>query len=251
MTKNIDLSLILACYNDALYLGASVKEIFKVLDMAKLSYEVIFVYDCGTDNTLDVIEDIEKKYCGSKIIKKLIHEKNEGRGKAVRDGMEIAEGNIVGYIDADLDIHPRYILSMVSAIADDNCDVATAFRFYKVQISPLSLLRHVLSHGYRFISRFMLGENLKDSESGYKFFKRQKIMPLVKISRYNGWFWDTEIMVYCIYNGLKIKEISCVFDRKEDKKSSVRIVGTVITYFLNLLEFKGFMKKHKQDVLVI
>lgn len=250
MAKKLDLSLILACYNDAQYLERSLGEIFRVLDTTRLRYEIIFVYDCGTDNTLEVIEKLIKLNSDKRFFKKIIHKKNMGRGKSVRDGMRVAEGDIVGYIDVDLDIHPRYIPCMVNAIFDDGYDVACAFRYYKMSISPLFILRLILSHGYRFISRYLLDKRLKDSESGFKFFRREKIMPLVNISRYNNWFWDTEIMTYCIYGGLRIKEISCEFDRRKDKTSSVDIIKTVLSYARSLMEFKLYLINHKKERLI-
>jgi len=243
-----DLSLILACYNDGDYLETSFQEIVKTLDMAKFSYEIIFVYDCGQDNTPAVMDKLIHKYGKHKVIKKIVHEKNEGRGKAVRSGIAAAEGKIAGYIDVDLDVHPRYIPSMVSAILDDGYDVATAFRYYKVHPNPVFVMRHILSHGYRFISRKLLHENLMDSESGYKFFRRDKVMPLCDMSKHNGWFWDTEIMCYCIYKDLKIKEIPYVFERRGDKKSSVRVISTVFGYFKSLIEFNIYIEKHKKEL---
>ena len=248
MQKTLDFSIVLACYNDAKYLEENVNEMFKVLDMTVLRYEVIFVYDCGQDNTLEIIEKIIKKYGEVKQFKKIIHNKNYGRGKSVRDGIEVSEGDIVGFVDIDLDVHPRYIPSMISAIRDDGYDVATAFRYYKAYLRPQLILRHIFSHGYRFISRILLNENLKDSESGYKFFKKDKIMPLVRISRYNGWFWDTEIMCYCIYKGYKIKEISCVLDRKMKKTSAVRVIPTILDYLKNLINFKIYLLKNRKSL---
>ena len=180
-------------------------------------------------------------------IKKIIHKKNQGRGKAVRNGMSIAEGRIVGYIDVDLDIHPRYILSMISAIDNEGYDVAIAFRYYKMNLDLLFAMRHILSHGYRFISRRLLDERLKDSESGYKFFKKDKVESLLELSRYNGWFWDTEIMTRCIHSGLKIKEIPCVFDRRIDKKSTVNVFETIISYFSCLIQFKLYLLRQKKE----
>ena len=248
MPEKIDLSLVLACYNDAEYLEESVAEIFKVFDMTRLTYEIIFVYDCGTDNSLEVIDRIISKYHDKKHIKKIVHRQNEGRGKSVRDGFNVAEGRVIGYIDVDLDVHPRHIPYMYSTIVDDGYDVATAFRYYKVTLSPIFIMRHIFSHGYRFLSRVLLHEKLMDSESGYKFFNKEKIMPLIEISHYNGWFWDTEIMAYCIYGGYKIKEITCVFDRRGDKKSSVRIIDTVLAYLKALIEFKLYLLKHEKEL---
>ncbi|MCQ9207643.1 MAG: hypothetical protein NG740_07175, partial [Omnitrophica bacterium] len=129
---------------------------------------------------------------------------------------------------------------------NDGYDVATAFRFYRMRFNPMFIWRDTLSRGYRLLSRILLEEELKDSECGFKFFNRKKIMRLVDISRYNKWFWDTEIMTYCIYEGLKIKEIPGVFDRREDKTSSVHILKTVIAYFTNLVGFKLYLMKHKK-----
>lgn len=243
-----DVSIILACYNDAQYLEHSVKEIFKVLDMTRLNYEIIFVYDCGQDETLNIIDDIINTYGHTKNIKKIVHKENEGRGKSVRDGILESRGRVVGFIDVDLDIHPRYIPSMVSAILDDKYDVATAFRCYKVQPNIFCLWRDALSHGYRFLSRVLLHKNLMDSECGYKFFDREKVLPLVKISRYDKWFWDTEIMSYCIYSKYRIKEIASIFDRRSDKKSSVQIFDTVFTYFSNLVGFKIYLMRKQKEL---
>ena len=74
-------------------------------------------------------------------------------------------------------------------------------------------------------------------------------MPLVDISRYDGWFWDTEIMAYCIYSGLRIKEISCVFERRGYKKSSVRILDTVAVYMTNLIEFKLYLMRSGKEMM--
>jgi hypothetical protein len=56
-------------------------------------------------------------------------------------------------------------------------------------------------------------------------------------------------MAYSIYGGLRIKEIACVFDRRGDKKSSVRIFDTVFSYFKALVEFKIYLMRHEKELL--
>lgn len=124
-----DLSLVIACYNEELILEKSMEEIFEILDSTIFSYEIIFVDDVSKDRTRELIDKIIKRH-KDKNFKKIFHEINTGRGGAVADGIRISEGEIVGFIDIDLEVHARYIPSCVIAIKD-GYDIATAFRIYK------------------------------------------------------------------------------------------------------------------------
>src|SRR5579863_4366633 len=163
-----DLSLILACYNEAGHLEESVRQVTSVLDSTRWVYEIIFVDDTSTDETPRIIDKLIAEH-SSKDFSKLLHAKNTGRGKTVCDGFRAAKGDIVGYIDIDLEVHARYIPSCVRAI-QEGADAAYAQRTYKLQ--PSLFHRHVLSRGYSRLVREALGIDLSDTESGFKFFRR-------------------------------------------------------------------------------
>jgi len=165
----------------------------------------------------------------------IFHQKNTGRGSAVEDGLRIAQGNIIGFIDVDLEIHARYIPSMVVAIKEEGFDMASAYRIYK--LSPRSLLRHLASISYRRLVKSLIKLPLKDTETGFKFFRKEKILPLLDKARDKQWFWDTEISYFTYTNNLKIKEIPCLFIRRKDKPSSVNILNDSIDYLRKLLSF--------------
>ena len=228
-----DVSIVIACFNEAPHLKQSVVEIQEVMNNTIFSYELIFVDDCSTDETRQVIQEIT--FQNSEGMKVLFHDVNEGRGGAVTDGMRLAEGRYVGFLDIDLEVHARYIPSMILALKN-GYDVATAFRIYRLGAS--SIIRHILSHGYRIISRALLGERLKDTETGFKFFNRKKIIPILSQLQDMGWFCDTEIMVRSLKAGLKIIEIPCLFIRRSDKKSTVNIKKDALDYFVSLFRFR-------------
>jgi glycosyltransferase involved in cell wall biosynthesis len=101
MTDSCELSLGLACYNEAEHFESSVRRIVRVLDDTRLTYEIIFVDDCSADRTPRLIQQVRNEF-PDKDITTLFHAANTGRGGAVSDGFRAAKGAIVGYIDIDL-----------------------------------------------------------------------------------------------------------------------------------------------------
>ena len=106
----------------------------------------------------------------------ILHDTNRGRGATVTDGFRAARGEIAGYLDVDLEVHCRYIPSLVQAI-EKGADVATLRRIYALQL--LSLDRYFMSRGYSFLVRRLLGSTSADTETGFKFFRRETVLPLL------------------------------------------------------------------------
>ncbi len=234
-----DLSLVIACYNEEVELEDSVKQVVEILDHTRWTYEIIFVDDCSQDRTREIIADLLAKY-KDKNFRKLFHEQNRGRGRTVADGIRIARGDVVGFIDIDLEVHARYIPSMMIAIRN-GADLATAHRIYKVQ--PRLFNRFILSTGYAWLVRHVLGVHLKDTETGYKFFKREKIMPVLDQVEDERWFWDTEIMVRAYLKGYRIEEIPCLFIRRYDRRSTVNVFRDSLDYLVKLWRFRRVVEQ--------
>jgi glycosyltransferase involved in cell wall biosynthesis len=237
--ENIDFSLVVPCYKEGPTLEDSVSQVFEILDETRWTYELIFVDDCSHDGTQEAIDRIVERYEDKNCLK-IFHEKNKGRGGSVTDGIRASRGRIVGFIDIDLEVHARYIISMAIAIKN-GADVASANRIYKLH--PSLLHRHILSRGYIWLRNLFLGVRLGDTEAGCKFFDRKKLLPVLDECEDQGWFWDTEVMVRAHLNGLKIVEIPCLFIRRLDKKSTVRVFPDTIDYFRKLWKFRRTVNK--------
>jgi hypothetical protein len=239
MPDRVDLSLVIACYNEEFELEDSVRQVIEILDNTRWTYEIIFVDDCSRDRTREIIDRLLITY-RAKNFRKIFHEHNTGRGRAVTDGFRIAIGEVIGYIDIDLEVHARYIPTMLLAI-EHGVDVATAHRIYKVQ--PRLFHRFVLSQGYVWLMRRLLGVHLQDTETGYKFFKREKIWPVLDQTKDEHWFWDTEIMVRALLAGLRINEIPCLFIRRYDKQSTVNVFKDSWEYLTHLWHFRRVVRQ--------
>lgn len=233
MKRTIDLSLILACYNETDVFDGSVTRIVDVLNSSKLRYEIIFVDDGSHDGTQKLIKAACKKYS---TCRDMYHLVNQGRGKTVADGIAASHGKVVGYIDIDCEVGPEYIPRMVNLILDKKADVVIGKRIYRT--SAGSLVREILSRGYQWLSDMMIGTGKLDTETGYKFFDKKKIVPILHRTAHPGWFWDTEIMVRSKRAGLAIVEIPVLFIRRFDKQSSVHIIPDTIDYLVHLWRFR-------------
>ena len=232
--SNIDLSLVIACYNEEPILAASMTDVFAVLDALRWTAEVIFVDDRSRDRTRDVIAQIVAANPG-RTIQVLAHETNIGRGGTVMDGMRIGRGRFLAFIDIDLEVHARYLLPCLLALERGN-DVATALRIYR--FSWRSLDRYVLSRGYGWLVRRLIDLPLQDTETGFKVFRAERIRPVLDACVDRGWFWDTEVMVRAHAAGLRMVEVPVLFLRRFDKASSVRAFRDTVEYLRKLWAFR-------------
>jgi hypothetical protein len=135
----------------------------------------------------------------------------------------------------DLEVHSRYIPSLVRAI-EQGADVAVVRRIYAFQLRSLD--RYFMSRGYSWLVRKMLRVDLTDTESGYKFFRREPLLRVLDEIEDAGWFWDTEFMVRSARHGLRVVEVPGAYLRRYDKASTVKGLRDSIQYFGKLVRFR-------------
>jgi len=229
-----DVSVVIPCYNEEAILEENVSEIARVMDQTRYSWEMIFIDDRSRDQTPSLLSKLVVNKPNARAI---FHQQNVGRGGTASEGLSVAHGRVIGFLDIDLEVHARYIPTMVQAI-DGGLDVAIAHRIYRVPLKWDDLLRNFLSIGYRWMVRHYLKLPFEDTEAGFKFFRAESVRPLLHKARSKGWFWDTEIMALAYQAKLRVIEIPCAFVRKYEKVSTVRPFKDSWAYLIALLEFK-------------
>lgn len=228
-----DVSLVLPCYNEHEIFNTSVRRIIKVLSQTNYTWEMVFVEDKSNDNTADLINKLLAKQPRLNLTA-IFHKQNFGRGQAVKDGFLKAQGKYVGFIDIDLETDEWYLPKFISAL-ESGADVAVGWRIY--DFHWWSLPRYAATKGYIWLRKQLLGLPYKDTEGGYKFFKRKKILSILNQVKNPGWFFDTEIMARCHQSKLKVKEIPVAFVRNKNKTSTVRLIPDSLSYLWNLIKF--------------
>jgi glycosyltransferase involved in cell wall biosynthesis len=207
------------------------------LHRCRLDWEVVFIDDVSPDDTVARLTRLTAAEPRARLV---VNEKNLGRGGTVMKGIRASTAKCVGFIDIDLSTPPLYVPHLAALICEDRVDVATGRRSYKIELRVFHKvwLRYILSYGYRSLGRAVLGHPLWDTETGCKFFHREKILPILDRIENPRWFWDTEVMMYAWLAGLRIVEDSSIFIRRPEKPSTVRVVQDVAEYLRNLAAFR-------------
>ncbi|MFQ5881350.1 MAG: glycosyltransferase family 2 protein [Candidatus Methylomirabilales bacterium] len=217
------LSVVIPIYNELLYIGTVLRRVQNV----PMEKEIIVVDDGSFDGTREFLKSIvEPQEAGhreattrdqwggpirTENIKVLFHERNRGKGAALRSGFEVATGDILVIQDADLEYDPHDWLEMVSLITEGKADVVYGSRFYGKPHRAL-YFHHYL--GNRLISTLinaLCDITLSDVEVCYKMFRREVLKDLdlscdgfgfeveftVKVARSQKWrIYETGIHYY-------------------------------------------------------
>ncbi|MBC7658487.1 MAG: glycosyltransferase family 2 protein [Chitinophagaceae bacterium] len=232
----IDFSLILACYQDAPHLRKNTLQLVKILQQSRLNFEIVFVEDASRDNSAAEIRATLAELAGLGVAHQaLFHAENKGRGRTVTDGIRIAKGAVVGFIDIDLEHLPDALLPMIAKV-QEGADVVVGRR---VIANPgAKPLRVLSSWVYKTLVHFILELPVADTEAGLKVFSRAAILPILNITQDEQWFWDTEVVHRAYLKGLRCEEHPIVFLEKPEKQSTVRILPDTILYLKKLMNYK-------------
>jgi glycosyltransferase involved in cell wall biosynthesis len=239
---NIEISIVVPCYQEEKHLRESVEAIYTLLNSTRYKFEMIFVEDCSKDKTKDVILAIVEDFPNTQY---LFHEINVGRGGSFLDGVKMAKGKYIGFLDIDLEVSHIYLLSVIQSLESGN-DIAIVRRHYAIAPSFIFIVRHLLSVGYKILIMKYLGIPKMDTETGFKFFRKDCIVEISKDIQNRKWFFDTEVMVLAYLNNYKIQEVHGLFMRKTEKTSTVKLFSDTIDYFREIYKFKRRLQVAKK-----
>ena len=228
-------SLVLPCYNEREHIEVSLQKIRTSLDfsLGNENYEILLVDDGSEDGTREHLKSISNE----KNIKVFFHPENRGRGAAVKQGLKLAQGNSTGFIDIDCEVSEVYIPKCLQ-IVEEGSDLVIGARTYSVSFSPRGIMRYLSHEGYKKVVKHALKTKVSDSETGYKFFSQRAKEKILSESRFDNWFFDTEVIQICESGGLKIEEVPVLFVRNSKKTSTVRVIPDSLNYLKSLYRFK-------------
>ncbi len=230
------LSILIPVYNEEKTLEIILE---KVLEIEKShlidELEVVAVDDCSKDNSLNILG----KYLGK--IKILKHEKNQGKGAAIRTAAANATGDYVVFQDADLEYDPQDLLKMLGFAVKNSVDVLYGSRFLEKKTSPLGKAHYFVNAGLTTFSNLLTGLKLTDMETCYKMF-RGEILKEINIEE-DRFGLEPEITAkaakICAEKNLKLCEIPINYDprkyndgKKIGWKDGLRALYIILKYGL-------------------
>jgi glycosyltransferase involved in cell wall biosynthesis len=196
------LSVIVPVYNE-------VNTIHIILDRVLatgLAYEIILVDDGSTDGTRDLLSSWDNPQ-GIRII---LHEKNQGKGAAVRDGIARASGDVIIIQDADLEYDPRDYPIMLKPIEEGLADVVYGSRFLGGPHRAIMFWHMIANKLLTFITNLLYNTILSDMETGYKVFTREGIKGIRL--RANRFDFEPEFTAKILKRQLRVYDVPITFN---------------------------------------
>jgi len=171
------LSVVIPVYNEE----ATVEEIVRRVEAAPYRKEIILVDDASTDGSRDILKRME----GRDGLRVIYHEKNRGKGAALRTGIAETTGDIVLIQDADLEYNPADYPRLLEPILDGRADVVYGSRFLGGPHRVLFFWHYVANNLLTLLSNIMTNLNLTDMETCYKVFRGDAIRGIrIKANRF-------------------------------------------------------------------
>jgi len=195
------LSVIVPAYKAEKTIEKSLLRVKEVLDQIRYPYEVICVIDGRVDKSFEKAKRIALKF--PKKIQVTGYKRNMGKGHAVRYGMAKAKGDIVAFIDVGLDINPNALSMLLEHFEWYSADIIIGSKRHPASKVNYPWQRRVLSLCFQLLVRILFGLNVRDTQMGIKFFKREvleKVMPRLLVK---AWAFDVEMLAVSNYLGFR------------------------------------------------
>lgn len=193
------LSVVIPVYNEEKTILQIVKKVLRT----KFQKEIIIIDDCSTDQTPKLLKSLVIKH---KNIKVITHEKNEGKGKSIRDGFNIAKNDIVIVQDSDLEYDPDDYRELIKPIVEGKADVVFGSRLVAAKPHRVLYFWHWLANILlTFTANFLYNTNLSDMETGYKVFSK-KVLKSINLKS-NRFDIEPEITAKVFKNHWRVFEV--------------------------------------------
>jgi len=228
------ISVIIPVYNEESKIHSLLAHIKEILSETLLEYELILINDGSTDNSEHVILEEGKL---DKRVKVLSYKENKGKGHAVKMGVLNSKGDVVSFLDGDLDISPAQIKNYIREL--EGCDLVIASKAHPLSIITAPFVRKMLSKMFSVLVRVAVGINIKDTQSGLKIGNGNALRKIFNVMLVKRYAFDVEMLAIASKLNLKIKEspieitLDCSFNIREMVKMFIDVLG--ISYRIRII----------------
>ena len=211
----MNLSIIVPVFNEK----TTIEEILHRVIKTGLVYEIVVVDDGSQDGTREILARLD----GQSGIRVVLHDRNQGKGAAVRTGISQAKGDVILIQDADLEYDPREYPVLLKPIQENIADVVFGSRFLGAARRPILFWNMVANKILTLVTNILYNNILTDMETGYKLFRRFVVQDMTLRAR--GFDFEPEFTAKILKRKVRIFEVPITFnprDYSEGKKIKMR-----------------------------
>ncbi len=209
------ISIIIPVFNEK----NTIQEILNRVQKMNVADEIIIVDDGSSDGTRDILES----YRHQPPFRVIFHEKNQGKGSAIRTGLKAVQGDVIIIQDADLEYDPREYPNLLKPIQEGVADVVYGSRFLGAPRRPILFWNMVANKILTLVTNILYNNILTDMETGYKVFRREVIQGIpLHAKRFE---FEPEFTAKILKRKVRIFEVPIAFyprDYSEGKKIKMR-----------------------------
>ena len=204
-SDSVILSIVIPAYNEARRLRLSLPLVASFLGTRRESYEVIVVDDGSTDSTAKLVQSMSAEFPGLRLLRRRT---NGGKGSAVRTGMLSARGEYVLFTDADLSA-PISELDRLMEPLRGGYDVVLGSRALQPEWIAVrqSSFREASGRVFNFLARCIASIDFRDTQCGFKLFRREAARVLFARQRIQGFGFDVELLYLARKFGYRALEV--------------------------------------------
>lgn len=228
----LKLSIIIPVFNE----NATIERVIEGVNNTKIDLlkDIIVVDDCSSDGTKEILRKMKDKS-----IKIFFHQKNMGKGAAIKTGLKNATGDILLIQDADLEYNPGEYNKLLKPILENKTKVVYGSRIESIQrnIKNMNKLHYIGNHLLTFATNILYGAKITDMETGYKVLRKEVIEDInLRARRFD---FEPEITAKILKNGYKIFEVPIEFKARKfnEGKKITWVDGIKALYYLIKYKF--------------
>jgi glycosyltransferase involved in cell wall biosynthesis len=203
---NTGISVVMPLYNEGARIHANVEQTISALRMLG-PFEMVLVNDGSSDNSAEEIARLEKQFPGEIVSLQL---PRSGKGEALRRGAQVARGEFVVFIDADLDLPPEQILFFVAIQRVKKADAVIGSKMHPDSTVDYPIIRRVYSLGYFCLVKMLFGLPVRDTQTGLKLVRREMLLRALDKTESRGFTLDLELLVRLVQLGAVMVEAPVV-----------------------------------------
>ena len=206
--RDYTVTVVIPAYNEE----QTIRAILERVAETGIPDEIVVVDDGSTDRTRQILEEVMQQQAvpGLKIF---YHERNQGKGAALRTAFQHATGDVIIIQDADLEYDPRHYPELLQPIDEGLADVVYGSRFLGAPRRPILFWNMVANKILTLITNILYNTILSDMETGYKVFKREVVADMPLHAR--SFDFEPEFTAKVLKRGYRIFEVPIAFNPRD------------------------------------
>jgi glycosyltransferase involved in cell wall biosynthesis len=243
------LSIVIPAYNESARIGQTLDRVMLCIEAYGWDAEVLVVDDGSSDDTVQIVEHMMQS---SPRVHLAQNPGNRGKGYSVRNGLLQAAGDIVMFTDADLSAPMEEAERLLAALAD-GADVAIGSRWMDRtrQTIHQPFYRRFFGRCFNRLTRSVMGLPFKDTQCGFKAFRREAAQVIFRLQRIERWGFDPEVLFIARKLNYSIREVPVTWGHDERSRISYLKDGIKMLEELAYIRYNSFFGRYDEEIAAL